>query len=98
MTEQPTALRLADALAVYLPKPQDMLDAATELRRLHAENQRCRSVCDATSEGWRADAEEWKAQRDALLEALKLARLMLVAHGETHAKIDAVIKAVEEGK
>lgn len=38
--------------------------AAAELRRLHAENQRCRDVCAATAEGWRQD-------RDALLEALK---------------------------
>ena len=34
MTTQPEALRLADALAVYLPKPHDMIDAAAELRRL----------------------------------------------------------------
>ena len=46
-------------------------DAANELRRLHEENERIRSVCAATSEGWRADAEEWKAQRDELLEALR---------------------------
>ena len=31
------ALRLAERLAVYLPKPQDMIDAAAELRRLHAD-------------------------------------------------------------
>jgi hypothetical protein len=42
--------------------------------------------------------EEVTAQRDALLEALKLARLMLVAHGETHAKIDAAIAAAEIGR
>ena len=34
MTTQPEALRLADALAVYLPKPQEMIDAAAELLRL----------------------------------------------------------------
>lgn len=73
--------------------------AATELRRLHAENQRCRNVCDATSEGWRADAEEWKAQRDALLEVLT----ELVGHNKRFSggvwdRARAVIKAVEEGK
>lgn len=39
MSEENKALRLADALAVYLPKPQDMIDAAAELRRLHHNNQ-----------------------------------------------------------
>ena len=37
-----------------------------------------------------------EAQRDALLEALKLARLMLIAHGEKHAKFDAAIAKAEE--
>jgi hypothetical protein len=36
-----------------------------------AELQRCKQVCAATSECWRADAESWKAERDSLLEALK---------------------------
>jgi hypothetical protein len=38
---------------------------------------------------------ELEAQRDLLLEALKLARLRLIAHGDNHAKIDAAIKAAE---
>lgn len=45
-----------------------LVKAATELRRLHAEIQRCRNICDATAEGWRTDAEEWKAERAALAE------------------------------
>ena len=40
--------------------------AAKELRRLHAELERCKQVCAATAEGWRVE-------RDALLEALKKA-------------------------
>ena len=50
------------------------LVAAAELRRLHAELERCKQVCAATSEGWRSDTDVWKAQRDALaaeLAALK---------------------------
>jgi hypothetical protein len=38
--------------------------AAAELRRLHAELERCKQVCAATAEGWRVE-------RDALLEALR---------------------------
>ena len=75
MTQQNEALWLADWLDVNACGGDNwnakMNAAASELRRLHAENQRCRNVCDATSEGWRADAEEWKAQRDQLLVVLK---------------------------
>ena len=39
-------------------------EQAAELRRLHAELERCRQVCAATAEGWRVE-------RAALLEALK---------------------------
>ena len=60
------ALRLADELTRYLGCGGTASQAATELRRLHAENQRCRTVCDATSEGWRADAEESEALRERL--------------------------------
>ena len=68
---QPEALRLADALDAHqFDEPHA---AAAELRRLHAELERCKAVCSATSESWRADAESWNAQRDSLLEALKKA-------------------------
>jgi hypothetical protein len=76
MSKQPETLRLADELADWSEGPDTaaVLDqAASELRRLYLAEQaldRCRAVCDATSEGWRADAERWQAQRDALLEAL----------------------------
>ena len=64
------ALRLArqlEACGWDGAAPQLIADAAVELRLLHAETQRCRNVCDATAEGWRTDAEEWKAERAALL-------------------------------
>ena len=72
MTTQPEALRLADALASWEYTSTGLCgQAAAELRRLHAELERCKQVCAATSECWRKDAEKWKDQRDALLEALK---------------------------
>ena len=39
-------------------------EQAAELRRLHAELERCRQVCDAT-------AEWWRVERDALLGVLQ---------------------------
>ncbi len=74
MTEQPTALRLADALAVYLPKPQDMIDAAAELRRLHAElaeSEKWRDRDEARAANAERERDIAEAQRDALLEACK---------------------------
>ena len=79
---QPTALFLADILE-DAGKPSDIAEkCASELRRLSA---------------WNAHLTVLAKQRDELLEALKLARLMLIAHGETHAKIDEAI-ARAEGK
>ena len=104
---QPEALRLADALRDGVSYDEEEIES--ELRRLHAENQRCRNVCDAISEGWRADAEEWKDQRDALLEAFSL--LHVECHQLHHnfkdrhtmlepcpvvARINAAIKKAEE--
>jgi hypothetical protein len=60
------ALRLADDLEIDYSGDVVAHEAAAELRRLHAENQRCRNVCDATSEGWRADADESEALRERL--------------------------------
>jgi hypothetical protein len=62
MTAQPEALRLAALLDAHqFDEPHA---AAAELRRLHAELERCKQVCAATAEGWRVE-------RDALLEALR---------------------------
>ena len=89
MTTQPTALRPAGALSVYLPKPQDMIDAAAELRRLYEENGRLRIVAEMST--------LLLDQRSALLEALK----ELTGHanerftGGVWDRARAAIKAVE---
>ena len=59
MSDQPEALRLADALEMWtLGEP-----AAAELRRLHEENGRLRIVAEVSTLLW--------DQRSALLEALR---------------------------
>ena len=92
------ALGMADLL-----ERQGFTIAAAELRRLHAELERCKQVCAATSESWRTDAEKWKAQRDALLKALQEAFNAFAFDDEgpvwadsTIAKARAAIKAAEE--
>lgn len=61
MTKQPEALRLADAL--YSNDPQGLLSqAAAELRRLHEENQRLKTVMIAAAEEL---AKHWEAHCDA---------------------------------
>lgn len=102
---QPTALFLADILEDG-GKPADIAEkCAAELRRLHAELERCKQVCAATSESWRIDAEKWKGQRDALLEALQdlcdeqEGPPLVRRHRQWQAAIDkarAAIKAAEE--
>lgn len=81
MSNQSAALRLADALAVYLPKPQDMIDAAAELRRLAAVEVQRDALRQIVEDFPPIEAElrevsdrahRLEAQRDALLEALKL--------------------------
>ena len=67
---QPEALRLAERLAVYLPKPQDMIDAAAELRRLHAELERCKQVCSAASESSDAVYKAITALRASLAQQM----------------------------
>jgi hypothetical protein len=81
------------------------LVSAAELRRLHLVEQtleQCKAVCNATSEGWRADAEQWQAQRDELLEALKLALRQnehdMVMTGEECRQCRAAITKAEDGK
>ena len=83
MTQQPEALRLADAIDPFVrPYAPDHLTskaAAAELRRLHAENEAMRNVANrgghiAVAMSRIADLE---SQRDALLEALKSTGLFL---------------------
>jgi hypothetical protein len=110
------ALRLADALAdpdasLYA---YQLAQAATELRRLHAENASLAaalaSSCDEQRhELWESGgiagcdrARVAERQRDALLEALKLARPYInpnTPYGyHAEVKADAAIRAVEETK
>ena len=100
--EKPEALFLADELEAPLGTvigAELYRRAAKELRRLHAELERCKQVCAATAEGWRVE-------RDALLEALKrvLDRFdpYAVPGYETNVaaeeKARAAIKAVEGDK
>ena len=74
MTAQPEALRLADALEIS-SNHGIRREAADELRRLHAELRRLQIDGDARdvhlSERMK-DLFKVEAQRDALLEALKL--------------------------
>lgn len=93
MSDKPEALRLADECDEGMV---DFAEVAAELRRLHLVEQalkRCKAVCDATSEGWRVDAERLTAQRDELLEALKY-------HQEQTRPIQRTIDAIAkvEGK
>jgi hypothetical protein len=112
MTTQPEALRLADELRAAPERSRTSFEAAAELRRLHAENQRLvaevanrnRRALDGdlaviAMENTHAYYDGLKAQRDELLEALKLARSIIGHPDDAHSQmIDAVIKAVEEGK
>ena len=72
MTTQPTALRLADDLAKYLGG-NTATKAAAELRRQHEENQRLYAQHASVVSDYEKAVVALKAQRDALLEALKLA-------------------------
>jgi hypothetical protein len=106
MTAQPEALRLAALLDAHqFDEPHA---AAAELRRLHAENEYIRSalkgwIKENSPGGWIGDL---RAQRDALLEALKEAAEALEIAADNggvnfyqYAKeARAAIKAVEETK
>lgn len=95
MTEQSTALRLADRLESRWALHPDMQEAATELRRLHAEN-------EALQKTKHYEASLWRLRRinADLMEALK--EMLNVweedsAYGAASAeKARATIKKAEE--
>ena len=105
MSDKPDALKLADWLEFLatvfdmgrMPVPTDYRrEAAAELRRLHAAetdfHMAYRMKCDE-------ETKVLHAQRDALLEALKLARSIIGHPDDAHSKlIDAAIEAVEGEK
>jgi hypothetical protein len=67
---QPTALFLADILE-DAGKPADIAEkCAAELRRLHAELERCKQVCAATAESWRESDEKHREAQAAIYRAL----------------------------
>ena len=73
MTEQPTALWLADWLDVRACGGDSWnakMNAAAELRRLHAELERCKQVCAATAESWRESDEKHREAQAAIYRAL----------------------------
>jgi hypothetical protein len=89
MTEKNEALRLADLLAAPWPNEHEVLEAAAELRRLHEAHdwqykmagERLRRI------------EKLEAQRDALLEALKLMLEQFTKTPSTLKDSEARIKA-----
>ena len=108
MTTQPEALRLAE-VSPYLEggeRGQWIIDAAAELRRLHqfAEDQIGRATAaeaalQMTKATHALKIAAVEAQRDALLEALKLARSIIGHPDDAHTQmIDAAIKAAEGEK
>lgn len=63
MTEQPTALLIADNLGKPWTLLSDQVKAAEELRRLHAENEALRAANEAFGE-----RQEWWNERMVILE------------------------------
>lgn len=97
MSKQPEALRLAEWLDV-VGRPGGLCgEAAAELRRLHAENEALTAANEQFSkrqEWWNERMFVLEQQRDALLEALKLARSGL-GDPDNLAVIDAAIAKAE---
>ena len=96
MTEKSEALRLADALEVMHYYEDLGQEAATILRQLHEANE----AFGKRQEWWNERMFVLEQQRDALLEALKLARPYISTYTldgyHAEVKADAAIKAVEE--
>ena len=84
MIEQPTALRLADALEAWtLGKPTYHRKAAVELRRLHAENERLHQINQ--SHEMKLSVRGYEIQ----IEDLRL------AHAELHALNGELLEALK---
>ena len=105
MSAQNEALRMADRLEGRWALHPEMQEAAAELRRLKAENDRLHQINQShemklSVRGYEIQIADLKAQRDALLEALK----ELTGHinerfsGGVWDRARAAIKAVEGEK
>ena len=108
MKTQPEALRLADELDAYHTRSCHK-EAAAELRRLHAENERLSATVKAREDEILTHSEafyeatrllsEEREKNERLLEALKLARSIIGHPDDAHSQmIDAAIKEAEETK
>ena len=106
--DKPEALRLADALETG-DIHENAWQAAAELRRLHAENERLSATVKAREDEILTHSEafyeatrllsEEREKNERLLEALKLARSIIGHPDDAHSQmIDAAIKAAEEAK
>ena len=83
--QQPEALRLADVLETHYDIYVDPVEAASELRRLHVENEALKSELRMERAiSFRRQMQEYAAQRDELLEALRMnaQSLAWLAHGK----------------
>ena len=95
MSKQPEALRLAEAMSFTFLGNLGIDKAAAELRRQHGE------IKSMQAERMRTERRllAVEAQRDALLEALRLARSIIGHPDDAHSQmIDAAVKAVEGEK
>ena len=66
--EQPEALRLADILQHKIPTIKCLEIAASELRRLHQENEQLKAVRVALQESWEERLFMLEYQRDTVVE------------------------------
>ena len=103
MSDQPEALRLANSLAAHSLSRHGQTQAAAELRRLHpfAEDQIGRATAaEAALQMTRAThalkIAAVEAQRDALLEALKLSRAQWIHSANSDHCLAAIAKAEGE--
>ena len=77
MNEKPEALRLAEILEAGSHQFNE--EAADELRRLHAENEKLRMTLRVEEScSFRTQMQQYAAQRDELLEALTRIRALPV--------------------
>lgn len=106
MTTQPEALRLADELKERFGNTVPTSQAAAELRRLHAENERLRQINQShemklSVRGYEIQIADLEAQRDALKAAAEKGTEYVLAHinqdlrAERDALLDALRHAAE---